>query len=183
MVISSSARGRAGKGARDRRSSEIDSRVARNAGAARGVSTMTANPATYPATFASIPGTGQCLDPVRARVTVQPTAHQRPDASGRCGAPTRQIRCAAPAARHPWRRSARPPPRRRPLLGRVPGRRVPAPDRRHQLAARPHAKLARFTLWRKSLPCISTTTHISCNRDHIRSPMRSPSVSSRMAPC
>ena len=41
------------------------------------------------------------------------------------------------------------------------------------------AKLARFTFCRKSSPCISTTTHISCNLERMRSPMRSPSVSSR----
>lgn len=45
---------------------------------------------------------------------------------------------------------------------------------------RPQAKLARLTFWRKSSPCISTTTHISCSRDRILSPMRSPRVSSRI---
>jgi hypothetical protein len=42
------------------------------------------------------------------------------------------------------------------------------------------AKLARLTFWRKSSPCISTTTHISCSLDRMRSPIRSPRVSSRM---
>ncbi len=32
---------------------------------------MIANPATHPASLASIPGTGQCFDRVRARVTVK----------------------------------------------------------------------------------------------------------------
>ncbi len=44
-----------------------------------------------------------------------------------------------------------------------------------------YPKFARFIFWRKSSPCISTTTHISCSRERMRSPMRSPSVSSRTA--
>ena len=41
-------------------------------------------------------------------------------------------------------------------------------------------KRARPTVRRKSSPCISTTTHISARRERMRSPMRSPRVSSRM---
>ncbi len=44
-----------------------------------------------------------------------------------------------------------------------------------------YAKLARFTFCRKSSPCISITTHISCSLLLMRSVMRSPSVSSRIA--
>ena len=43
------------------------------------------------------------------------------------------------------------------------------------------ANEARFTFCRKSGPAISTITHISCSRERMRSPMRSPSVSSRTA--
>ena len=43
-----------------------------------------------------------------------------------------------------------------------------------------YAKDARLIFWRKSSPCISTTRHISCSRERIRSPIRSPSVSSRI---
>lgn len=42
-------------------------------------------------------------------------------------------------------------------------------------------KLARFTVWRKSAPFISTLMHISARRDRIRSPIRSPRVCSRAA--
>lgn len=42
-------------------------------------------------------------------------------------------------------------------------------------------KLARRTVCRKSCPSIRIETHISWSRERIRSPIRSPSVSSRMA--
>jgi len=53
-----------------------------------------------------------------------------------------------------------------------------------RLILRPRAfqpKRARFTVCRKSSPVISTRTHISASRDRIRSPMRSPRVSSYFA--
>jgi drug/metabolite transporter (DMT)-like permease len=53
----------------------------------------------------------------------------------------------------------------------------PAPD------PLPHPNLARLTPCRKSAPCICTVTHISASRDRMRSPMRSPSISSRAARC
>src|SRR5208283_5489288 len=46
---------------------------------------------------------------------------------------------------------------------------------------RPQPKLALLNFCRKSGPSIFTMRHISCNRERIRSPIRSPSVSSRAA--
>ena len=46
---------------------------------------------------------------------------------------------------------------------------------------RSHPNFARSVVWRRSSPNISIRTHISARRDRIRSPMRSPSVSSLMA--
>jgi hypothetical protein len=59
--------------------------------------------------------------------------------------------------------------------------RAPREGLKGRVNAPNHAKLARATLCRKSLPRISTTTHISCSRESMRSPIRSPSVSSRIA--
>ena len=48
-------------------------------------------------------------------------------------------------------------------------------------AALLHPKRAFLTVWRKSFPRISTSTHISDSRERMRSVMRSPRVSSRIA--
>jgi hypothetical protein len=89
------------------------------------------------------------------------------------------------ADRRPGKQSPRPAPWRHRFLGGLRRRGMPASVPRDlrlpraNLAA--HANRARATPWRKSLPCISTTTHISCSRESIRSPILSPSVSARIA--
>src|ERR1700733_9089421 len=46
---------------------------------------------------------------------------------------------------------------------------------------RDYRKLALRNFWRKSSPSILITRHISCRRERMRSPMRSPRVSLRVA--
>ena len=137
---------------------------------------MIANQTANPALFVIPGGSPRISDPVKARVaaprqltnfeamqaTVPPTSH-------------RGLHLLT-AARSNRRTSAS---RRCALLGRLPRWRLPAAA--HRLPPSRYAKLARFTFWRKSSPCISTTTHISCSRERMRSPIRSPSVSSRIA--
>src|SRR5882762_6829266 len=50
-----------------------------------------------------------------------------------------------------------------------------------QLSDLAYRKLALFMVWRKSAPRSSTTRHISCRRERIRSPIRSPRVSPAVA--
>src|SRR5207302_10939985 len=52
---------------------------------------------------------------------------------------------------------------------------------RRDAGVRNYRKLALRNFWRKSVPSIVTTRHISCNRERMRSPIRSPSVSLRLA--